>query len=473
MSWETVCGLSAVQMRAEIEAGHLSARELVDAHLEAIAHWNPVVNAIITLDADSARARALACDEAQARGETRGLLHGLPVAHKDCFLTAGMRTTWGSPVYETFVPAQSSLVVSRQQQAGAITLGKTNMPEFGAGSQTFNPLFGATRNPYDPRLTAGGSSGGAAAALACRMLPLADGTDMGGSLRNPASFCNVVGLRPSPGRVPQVPGSAIYNTLTVAGPMARTVADAALMLAALAGPDARDPLSIEQDPARFLAALDHDFTGTRIAYAPTWGGLPTEPRVVQALQAQLSVFDTLGCHVSEACPDFRGADASFHALRGLAFAVTQGDTLVRERARMKDTVIWNTELGLNQTGAALAQAERDRGALFARMHAFMQDHDFLIGPVSQVAPFPADEEYVREIDGTAMNNYIDWMRSGYYLSLTGHPAISVPCGFTAEGLPVGIQIVGRYRDELGVLRLAHAFEQATQCWRQAPRHPAA
>lgn len=472
MSWETLCGMTALQMRTEMEAGHLSARELVDAHLAAIAHWNPAVNAIVTLDADAARARALACDEAQARGEPRGLLHGLPVAHKDCFLTAGMRTTWGSPVYEDFVPTQSSLVVTRQQDAGAITLGKTNMPEFGAGSQTFNPLFGATRNPYDTSRTAGGSSGGAAAALACRMLPLADGTDMGGSLRNPASFCNVVGLRPSPGRVPQLPNGAPYNTLTVAGPMARTVADAALMLAALAGPDARDPLSIEQDPQRFLAALEHDFKGTRIAFAPTWGGLPTEPRVAAALHAQLSVFDALGCHVTEACPDFSGADESFHVLRGLAFAITQGPTLARERARMKDTVIWNTELGLNQPGAALAQAERSRAALFSRMHAFMQDHDFLIGAVSQVAPFPADEEYVREIDGTPMNNYIDWMRSGYYLSLTGHPAISVPCGFTPEGLPVGLQIVGRYRDELGVLRLAHAFEQATGFWRQAPVKPA-
>ncbi len=468
MSWQSLCDLTAVQMRAEIASGQLSARELTEAHLHAIEARNAAVNAIVTLDAEAALAQASAADQAQADGRPLGLLHGLPVAHKDCFLTAGMRTTWGSPIHRDFVPTQSSLLVSRQHEAGAITLGKTNMPEFGAGSQTFNPVFGATLNPYDPALTAGGSSGGAAAALAGRMLALADGSDMGGSLRNPASFCNVVGLRPSPGRVPQWPSAAPYNTLTVSGPMGRTVADVALYLAAMAGPDARDPVSLEQDPAVFTQSLDCDLRGTRLAYAPTWGGLPTEARVVQAIEAQLPVFEALGCEVHAACPDFSGADSAFHALRGLAFAIAQGKTLEKDRARLKDTVIWNVELGLQQSGAALAQAERDRTALFARMHTFMQQYDFLIGPVSQVAPFPVEQPYVEEIEGVAMQNYIDWMRSGYYLSLTGHPAISVPCGFTAEGLPVGIQIVGRYRDELGLLRLAHAFEQATQFWRQTP-----
>ncbi|EWM51060.1 amidase family protein [Bordetella holmesii 70147] len=221
----------------------------------------------------------------------------------------------------------------------------------------------------------------------------------------------------------------------MAGPMARTVGDVALYLAAMAGPDARDPWSLDQDPLRFARSLDSDVRGTRVAYAPNWGGLPVEPRVRDVLQASLPVFESLGCEVREACPDFSGADAAFHALRALAFAVTQGPTLARERARMKDTVVWNTELGLNQAGAVLAQAERDRASLFTRMHAFMQQHDFLVGPVSQVVPFPVEEPYVREIDGTPMENYIDWMRSGYYLSLTGHPAISLPCGFTVEGCP--------------------------------------
>ncbi|WP_415873247.1 amidase [Achromobacter denitrificans] len=471
MSESKLCGMTAVALRGEIAAGHLSARELVSAHLARIGEWNPKVNAVVTLDAEGALAAAARADEHQAAGHALGLLHGLPIVHKDSFLTAGMRTTYGSPLYRDFVPDRDSLIVSRERAAGAITLGKTNLPEFGAGSQTFNPVFGATRNPYDLRLTAGGSSGGAAAALATGMAPLADGTDMGGSLRNPASFCNVVGLRPSPGRVPQWPTASPYNTLTVAGPMARTVADVALLLAATAGADARDPLAIEQDPARFLGRLERDFRGARIAYAPTWGGLPTEPAVTQALEHCLPVFADLGARVEPACPDFAGADSAFQALRGQTFAVGYEAALREHRHLLKDTVIWNIELGLRQTAAAVVQAERDRAALFARMHAFMQTYEFMIGPVSQVLPFRVEQETVSRIGDTPMQNYIDWMRSGYYLSLTGHPAISVPCGFTAEGVPVGIQIVGRYRQEHALLQLAHAFEQATQCWRRAPVLP--
>ncbi|MCW0208106.1 MAG: amidase [Achromobacter sp.] len=467
----TVCEMTATAMRAEIAAGHLSAREVVSAHLARIDAWNPHVNAVVTLDAEGALAAAARADERQAGGHPLDLLHGLPIVHKDSFLTAGMRTTYGSSLYRDFVPERDSLIVSRERAAGAITLGKTNLPEFGAGSQTFNTVFGATRNPYDLRLTAGGSSGGAAAALATGMAPLADGTDMGGSLRNPASFCNVVGLRPSPGRVPQWPSASPYNTLTVAGPMARTVADVALLLAATAGSDARDPLAIEQDPTRFLNGLERDFHGARIACAPTWGGLPTEPAVVHALEQCLPVFADLGAHVEPACPDFTGADAAFQALRGQTFAVGYEAVLREHRHQLKDTVIWNIELGLRQPATAVVQAERDRAALFARMHAFMQTYEFMIGPVSQVLPFPVEQETVSRICDTPMHNYIDWMRSGYYLSLTGHPAISVPCGFTAEGLPVGIQIVGRYRREHALLQLAHAFEQATQCWRRAPALP--
>lgn len=466
-----LCHMTAMALRTDIAAGRVSAREVTAAHLARIADVNPHVNAVVTLDAERAMAMAAAADERQARGMVLGLLHGLPVVHKDSFLTAGMRTTYGSPVYRDFVPGHDSLIVSRQRDAGAITLGKSNLPEFGAGSQTYNTVFGATRNPYDLRMTAGGSSGGAAAALAARMVPLADGTDMGGSLRNPASFCNVVGLRPSPGRVPQWPSANPYNALTVAGPMARTVADVALLLAAIAGPDPRDPLSIEQDPARFLDSLERDFKGVRIAYAPTWGGLPTEPAVVAALARQLPVFQTLGANVDEACPDFTGADAAFHALRGQVFAVGYEATLREHRALLKDSVVWNIELGLTQPAAVVLQAERDRTALFARMHRFMQTYEFMIGPVSQVLPFAAETETVAQIEGVPMHNYIDWMRSGYYLSLTGHPAISVPCGFAANGLPVGIQIVGRYRQEHALLQLAHAFEQATQFWRQAPVLP--
>jgi len=463
-----LCDRSATELRQEIVDGHLSARELLAAHIERIEHCNPQVNALVTLDLEGAHRLASSADEQQARGESLGLLHGLPIVHKDCFLTRGMRTTQGSPLFRDHVPTVSSLLVEREQAAGAITLGKSNIPEFCAGSHTVNTVFGATRNPYDLGRSAGGSSGGAAAALACGMTALADGSDMGGSLRNPASFCNVVGLRPSPGRVPQWPTLNPYNALTVVGPMGRTVADVALLLAAMAGPDARDPLSIDQDPARFLGALERSVAGSRVAFAPTWNGLPTDPAVVQVIEAQVPVLEALGAHVSLACPDFSQADEAFQTLRGVAFELAYGELAGRHPEAFKPAIHWNIAVGRKAGGAEVARAEKARAALFQQMHAFMQTHDFLIGPVSQVPAFPVEWEHVPDIAGTPMHNYIDWMRSGYYLSLTGLPAISVPCGFTDEGLPVGLQIVGRYRGERALLEFAHAFEQATACGQRRP-----
>jgi len=463
-----LCDQSATALRQEILAGHLSARELLDAHIDRIALCNPQVNALVTLDLDAAMRQAQAADAQQARGEPLGLLHGLPMVHKDCFHTRGMRTTQGSPLYREHVPTVSSLLVEREQAAGAITLGKSNIPEFCAGSHTVNTVFGATRNPYDLGRSAGGSSGGAAAALACGMAALADGSDMGGSLRNPASFCNVVGLRPSPGRVPQWPTLNPYNALAVVGPMGRTVADVALLLAAMAGPDARDPLSIDQDPAHFLGSLERSVAGRRIAFAPTWDGLPTDPAVVRLMRAQVPVLEALGAHVTEACPDFSQADQAFQTLRGVAFELAYGPLADRHPEAFKPAIHWNIGVGRNAGGAQIAQAEKARAALFQQMHGFMQSHDFLIGPVSQVPAFPVEWDHVHEIDGTPMSNYIDWMRSGYYLSLTGLPAISVPCGFTGDGLPVGLQIVGRYREERALLEFAHAFEQAVPCGQRRP-----
>ncbi|QHI97218.1 amidase [Xylophilus rhododendri] len=463
-----LCDRPATELRQEIQDGHLGARELLAAHIERIARCNPDVNALVTLDLDAAMAEAARADERQARGEPLGLLHGLPMVHKDCFATQGMRTTQGSPLYRDFVPTVSSLLVQREQAAGAITLGKSNIPEFCAGSHTVNTLFGATRNPYDLRRSAGGSSGGAAAALACGMAALADGSDMGGSLRNPASFCNVVGLRPSPGRVPQWPTLNPYNLLTVVGPMGRTVGDVALLLAAMAGPDARDPMSIEQDPALFLGSLEGGVAGSRVAFAPTWGGLPTDPAVTQVIEAQASVLEAMGAQVSRACPDFSDADHAFQTLRGVAFDLAYGELADRHPDAFKPAIHWNIGVGREAGGSDIARAEKARAALFQQMHGFMQSHDFLVGAVSQVPPFPVEWEHVQEIAGTPMGNYIDWMRSGYYLSLTGLPAISVPCGFTADGLPVGLQIVGRYRQERALLAFAHAFEQAVPCRHRLP-----
>ncbi len=456
-----ICWATAVELAGLIRGGQLSAREVMEAHLAQIARENPKVNAIVTLLPEQALAAAAAADEAQARGEATGILHGLPVVHKDLVETKGVRTTYGSPLFADHVPDFDVLIVERLRAAGAIMLGKSNTPEFGAGSQTFNPVFGATRNPYDLSKTSGGSSGGAAAALASGMVPIADGSDLGGSLRNPASFCNVVGLRPSPGRVPRWPVSMAWNTLSVLGPMARTVQDVALMLAAMAGPDARDPIAIREPGSIFMRNLERDFSGVRIAWGTDFGGLPVDPRVTAVLEGRRHSLEDLGCIVEAREPDFRDADEIFKVLRAWGFAMNYGPLLKNKREQMKESVIWNIEQGLDLSAEQIGRAEMKRTALYQRVRKFMETVAFMIFPVSQVPPFPVEQEYVTEINGVQMESYIDWMRSCYYISLLGLPAISVPCGFTDEGLPVGMQIVGRHQDDFGVLQLAYAFQQLT------------
>ncbi|HLU60343.1 MAG TPA: amidase [Pseudonocardia sp.] len=464
-----VCLLTAREMAAALRRREVSARELVQAHLERIERVNPHVNAIVTLVPERALADAAAADERLAAGEPIGPLHGLPVAHKDTHLTAGIRTTFGSPVMRDHVPDVDDLVVERMRAAGAITIGKTNVPEFAAGSHTFNPIFGATRNPYDPTRTAGGSSGGAAAALATGLHPIADGSDMGGSLRNPASFCNVVGLRPAPGRVPSHPSQVPWATLGVQGPMARTVADAALLLSVLAGPDPRSPIAIEEPGEVFAAPLERDLTGLRVAWSPDLGGAVTvDPAVVAALEPQVRTFTDLGCTVEQDCPDFTGADEVFRTLRAWQFELTLGPVLDRARDQLKATLVANIEEGRRLTGPDLARAEVVHAALYHRMREFFTRYDLLLLPVSQVPPFPIEQEYPTEIDGVAHPGYLDWMRSAYYVSATGHPALSVPAGFTPDGLPVGLQIVGPHRGELAVLQAGHAFEQATRIGERRP-----
>jgi amidase len=455
-----------------IRARELSAEETLAACLEQTDRTNPHVNAIVTLVPERAMRDARAADqrlaEAIAYGEDVGPLHGLPVAHKDLTPTRGIRTTFGSLVYEDFVPDEDALVVERLRRAGAITVGKTNPPEFGAGSQTYNEVFGETLNPYDTNKTCGGSSGGAAAALACGMVPIADGSDMGGSLRNPASFCNVVGFRPSIGRVPSWPVQAAWTTLSTEGPMARTAQDAALMLDVISGPDPRSPLSISEPEGGFFRSLKRDFTGTRVAWSRDLGGLPVDPRVTAVLDGQRHAFEDIGCLVEDDEPDFTNADEIFEALRAWHFELNYGELLEEHRDLMKETVVWNIEQGERLSGPEVGRAERARTELYHRVRIFMEDYEFLVAPVSQVPPFDVKQRYVTEINGVEMETYIDWMKSCYYVTVTGLPAISVPCGFTPEGLPVGVQIVGRYRDDLGVLQLANAFEQATGFGKRRP-----
>jgi amidase len=461
-----LCLQSAIAIAGMLRRREVSAREVVSAHIARIEAFDPVINAIVTRTFETALSRAAAADDAMARGETVGLLHGLPVAHKDLADTAGVRTTYGSPLFATNVPQRDALVVRRMAQAGAISLGKTNVPEFGAGSHTVNAVFGATRNPYHGDRSPGGSSGGAAAALAARLIALADGTDVGGSLRNPASFCNVVGLRPSPGRVPNWPYTDVADTLSVVGPMGRTVADAALLLAVLAGPDPRVPLALDQppptvsEPTQMGALLDRDLAGIKVAWSPDLG-LPVEPDVLAALAPAREVLTRLGCAVSDAAPDLSGADEVFRTFRAFGYATFRADLLTQHPDLVGRNVTWNIQQGLELSTADLSRATMLRAELAGRVSAFFADVDVLACPVSQVAPFDVTLDWVHEINGRPLRTYLDWMASCYLISATGLPAISVPAGFTATGLPVGLQLVGRRRGDWDLLAIAHAFETAT------------
>jgi amidase len=468
MENQEICFLTATELTRHIRARKLSATEVMEAHLKQIERVNPKVNAIVTYLPEQALERARVADDAIARGKAVGPLHGLPVAHKDLTPTKGIRTTQGSLVFKDFIPQEDGLIVERLKSAGAITVGKTNTPEFGAGSQTYNEVFGETLNPYDTSRTCGGSSGGAAVALACGMIPIADGGDMGGSLRNPASFCNVVGFRPSPGRVPTWPGFAGWFTLSVEGPMARTVEDIALMLSTIAGPDPRSPIAISEPGSLFSQPLKRNFKGVHVAWSRDLGGLPVDSRVTEAIDAQRHVFESLGCLIEDCEPDFSDADDIFKIWRAWYFALVLSELLETQRDKLKDTVIWNIEEGMKLSGPQTAEAERKRTELYHRVRKFMETHEFLILPVSQVPPFDVGQRYVKEINDEKMETYIDWMKSCYYITTTGFPAISVPCGFTRDGLPVGVQIVGRHRDDLGVLQLAYAFEQASGFWKKKP-----
>ena len=447
-----------------VRAKKLSARELLAAHLKQIERVNPKLNAIVTLVAEQAQKNAAMADERQAKGGELGPLHGLPIAHKDLLMTKGIRSTSGSPIFKDLIPTADEPIVTRLRSAGTILLGKTNTPEFGAGSHTFNPVFGATLNPYDTSKTCGGSSGGAAVSLASGMLPIADGSDLGGSLRNPASYCNVVGFRPSAGRTPN-PG---FFALSTTGPMARSVADVALLLSAMAGPHAGSPLSLPEPGSIFRQPLARSFKGVRVAWFKDLGGLPFDPRVTAVVDAQRKAFEGLGCILEQEEPDFTGADFAFKTLRAWRSAVTHGERIQTQRAAYKETLLGEIEDGLRLTGRDIARAESLRAQVWARFQTLLERYEYFVLPVTQVPPFDVKTPYPAEINGVKMNNYIDWMKSCWYISLVGNPAISVPAGFTPEGLPVGLQIVGRHQQDFSVLQMGHAFEQATKVGRKRP-----
>ncbi|MEM7016139.1 MAG: amidase [Pseudomonadota bacterium] len=457
-----LCYFDAVQLRDLIRTKKVSAQEVLNAFLDQIDRFNPQVNAICTLVVDMAVEQARAADDKISTGEPLGLLHGLPTAIKDLNDTKGIRTTHGSLLYENNVPKSDALLVSRIKEAGGVVIGKTNVPEFGAGSHTFNEIFGVTRNPHDLTKSAGGSSGGAAAALAARMLPIADGSDMGGSLRNPGAFCGVVGFRPSPGRVPTHPKNTPWETLGVMGPMGRTVQDVALLLAAISGPSPYDPVSLDTPGDHFLDPLDFDCKDIRIAWTPDLGRLQMDEDIVHVCEQAVNTLETMGCKIEHAAPDLTDAEEIFLTVRSALTAARMPEDLDAMQGKIKDTVIWNAKLAYEHRGVDVGRALVKWGHYYRRILSFMENYDFLVLPTTQVPPFSVEEPWVKEINGVEMPNYISWMESCWAITLTNLPAISVPCGFTPAGLPVGLQIVGGFRKDFDVLRLAHAFEDVTR-----------
>ena len=451
---------TAREMVAAIRSRAISARELLELHLTRIAERNPQLNAIVSLDEERARAGAAEADEATARGDETGALHGLPFAFKDTHDVAGWRTTYGSPLFADHVPDADELVVERIRAAGVVTIGKTNVPEFAAGSHTFNPVFGTTLNPVDPTRSAGGSSGGAACGLRAGMVPLADGSDMGGSLRNPASFCGVVGLRPSLGRVPAWPSDNFWETIDTSGPLARNVDDVALLLSVIAGPDDRVPTALGDPGLGFVRPPEVSLDGLRVALSPDLGGLlevDTEVRrVVEEAGASLAAA---GAHVEATEPDLAEADDTFRTLRAWLFQSGFGELLAAHPESFKQSLADNIRAGASLTGADVARGYAQRSALSERMRLFFGSYDVLVLPTSQVPPFAADQEYPPDINGHPMATYLDWMRSAYLITVTGCPAISVPAGRTADGLPVGVQLVAPFGRDARLLGIARAFER--------------
>ena len=456
-------------MAAAVAAKEVSARELLDLHLGRIGATNATVNAIVNLDPERARASATAADETLVSGRQVGPLHGLPFAFKDTHEVAGWPTTFGSPLRADHVSRHDDLVVERIREAGVVVMGKTNVPEWAAGSHTFNPVFGTTRNPYDLDRSAGGSSGGAAAALASGMVPLADGSDMGGSLRNPASFCNVVGLRPSVGRVPTWPSINAWELTSVSGPMARSVEDLALLLSVIAGPSARAPMSLETPGSAFAPPLHGDLGGLRVAVSVDLSGaFAVDRAVATVVRDQVEPILSAGAEVDEAHPDVTGAEQIFRTFRAWHFQHRFGALLEKRPEAFKQSLADNIRAGAELSGADLARAYELRTRLAERIRVFFEVYDVLLMPVSQVPPFSADEEYPSAINGEPQATYLDWMRSAYFVTVTGCPALSVPAGFTREGWPVGVQLVAAPNQERRLLEIAHAFELLNRSGERRP-----
>jgi amidase len=456
-----LCFTPATTLAALYRRRTVSPLEVTKAVLARIEQVNPDLNAYCTVAVAEALTAARAATRALTRRGALPALHGVPVSIKDLTPTRGIRTTWGSKIYEHHVPEEDALVVERLRAAGAIVIGKTNTPEFGAGANTFNAVFGATRNPWDRRLTCGGSTGGGAVALATGMGQLAQGSDLGGSLRLPASFCGVVGLRPSPGLVPVHPTALAWDTYGVQGPMARTIGDLALMLAAIAGPDPRSPISYSVDGRQFTSSIVRpSIKGLRVAWSADLGVTPVDAEVQRVTTDAVAILRRLGARVEARHPDFEGLADIVMISRGARMAALHGEKLGTWRDLMQENLVRNIEYGLTLGAADIGRAERLRTRLWHRVRDFFTRFDLIVTPTAPVPPFPVEVPYPKEINGIPMSNYIQWVLLTYAFTVIGVPAISVPCGFTRDGLPVGLQIAGRWREDATVLRAAAAFEAA-------------
>ena len=460
--------MNGAELSAAIKAKRVSCAEMMTAYLDHIAQFNPKVNAIVSLrDRDACMKDARDKDADLARGNYQGWMHGFPHAVKDLAAAKGLRLTMGSPLFRDFIAPNDAIHVERMKRAGAIVIAKTNTPEFGLGSQTYNPVFGTTLNPYDLTKTPGGSSGGACVSLALRMLPVADGSDSGGSLRNPAAYCNVFGLRSAWGRVPGE-GADVFNpTFGVSGPLARTVTDLGTLLSIQAGYDPRAPLSIRQDPAVFAGSLKRDFRGVRIAWPGDFGGyLPFEPGVLDLCKASLRTFEQLGCVVEEARPDYPlekvwDAWVKLRAVQNAAsLKVLYADPA--KRAQMKPEAQYEVETAAKVSAAGMTDAAAVRTQWYQAVRRFMDQHEFMLLPSAQVFPFDAKTHWPTEIAGRKMDTYHRWMEVCSLVSMSGLPSLNVPVGFSAHGLPMGMQIVGRNQAELSCLQLAFAYDEATR-----------
>ena len=456
---------TAREIRELLKKKAVSSAELLEMLETRIAKIDPIVNALPTVCFDRARQKIASQDHLDTA------LLGMPIAIKDLLPVAGVRTTWGSLLHEHHIPDSSDLLVERLESSGAVVYAKSNTPEFGAGANTFNDVFGVTRNPWNTALSCAGSSGGSAVALATGMAWIASGSDLGGSLRNPASFCGIVGFRPSIGRIPTTTGDMAFYRLSVEGPMARTVGDVAMLLDVMAGRDARDPLSVSRPEQKFEAMAESRTVPKRIAYSPDLGVTPVDPEIARICAHAAQRFEDLGATVEEAHPDFSGLQHVFHTFRALGMAVSHGSELDQQRSVLKPEIVWNVEKGLALSAEDITRAMTTRAAIYARAQSFFETYDILISPATIVPPYPVEQRFVERLGEHEFSNYIEWCSIAYAITVIGAPAISVPCGFTESGLPVGLQIAAAPLNEGAVLSAALLLEEAVELTSRLPIEP--